>query len=374
MKRRAGKFLRGLAAACLAALFCTACTAEVNTENSLRVLGGAYELQHSFETKFDGAMMIANQVMDAKELAEKIAAGDDSFDLYYVDSTVPGLRQCLEMGAFYPLDELEGIDAYLEKFSPQIRAHCRYKGKLMGLPDSIISSAMAASPELLEEYGDSLKRWDTAMEKGEELFAKEPAKALLGNLSSNQSEMLNQYLASYVGSGPVNLDTPEFRQTLQQMKQAEDYVGFQIPTETHGAYQIMLKRDFLIWTREKEVLSLPPRISEEAKYPLQMRWLMVNPNSPNLELAMDFLAHYIATEDPMEGNNLYYRDADSAWTQVQKENHQVYLDMLEESAVAYCPRDLFGVLNPILQEYYREEIDLETAVTRLNEAAQSVLE
>lgn len=337
---------------------------------NLRVLGGVYELQESFEKKFAGKMMIADGVVDAGELAEKIAAGDDSFDLYYLDSNLPGAQRCLEENAFYPLDKLAGVEDYFKKFPEKIGEHCRREGKLFGLPDSITTAAMSCSPELETEYGDSLLRWDTAMERGEAVFAQDPSKTLLGSSGVSQDEMLRQYLCAYGGKGQREFDTPEFRLVLRQMKQAQEYVGFQIATDPKGEYQMTLKRDLLYWLREETSLMAPPRIGDEAEYPLQMRWLLVNPNTQNLELVLDFLEYYIASDEPEEHRNLLPREPEAELSRIQRENHQVYLEILEKSAVAYCPRDLIRNLQPVLQAYYQEEIDLEAAVAKIEEIAR----
>jgi hypothetical protein len=367
------KMARGFLVLWLLALSCAGCAqgTETGGGNSLRVLGGRYELQQCFEKEFGGSMMIANGVTDAGELAEKIAAGDDSFDLYYLMCDMPGAQKCLEMGAFYPLDQIDGVAAYFEKLPAQIEENCRYQGKLMGLPSYMVSSVLAVSPEILEEYGESLNSWDTAVAKGEQLFYQDPAKAFVGGASMAQNEMLRQYLCTYCGNGPVNFDTAEFRQVLAQMKQAQEYVGFQIPVDSMDVYQISMKNELLYWFREEENLAPLPRISQEAKYPLKMEWLVVNPNSPKIELIEKFLTHYI-TIDPPDYTGLLGTKIEGQLSDIQRENYQLYLQMMEDSQVAYCPRDLTSAAIPVLDAYYRGSIDTEETIARFQQIAAEV--
>lgn len=341
---------------------------------------------------------VSLEYLESEEMALKLLAGDSDFDLMILSSEYDLARQIERTGAYVPLNEVEGVDAYLESCFDYIgEAATAENGAVWMLPYEVDTRVLVYQPELCEKYGADFS--------GELTYAEflKYLKAL--QAVTNEDELyikirtfwwqaLQEYMANYgVKNGEAQFDTELFRAFAPKLKGMvfkefhfgiePSYIGIKTLEELREtvqnffhsyAFGVLDKMDLeqkygmlnyvnnVLYTASIfdfdffEARSMPSIAEGEEKKGLaHTTFYVINPNSKRKEEAMEYLATLAKTL--LETESIYRtEELVGDYSNLEKQVHDVYADA--EIFFAY-PDDVVGAE---YMEYMTGEISLEEMI------------
>lgn len=284
----------------------------VKKENTLRVL----KLDDNQTTPFECGFLTESVKLADDAFALKVLAQDRDFDLFLLDSKESISHNIKENGVFYPLNEVEGVQEYLDACFPYIKeAATDEEGNIWMLPVKVSFPGLIYNREFCAENGVNLTQMDwntfltfTAQVKAEN---EKVAECTTGFLLSF---FFSQYLSQY-----NTFDTEEFRANAKWFRDTIAEQGSWVISDFTLKDWIIDKTvpDFLYWNAaslrsieriyrmipeksQKLGVTSVPKYTQERKNVGTIAFLAVNPESENLETALDYVsafAKYIVTEE-----------------------------------------------------------------------------
>ena len=165
-----------------------------------------------FSEPFGCGYEMKRSVLDTDKFALKVMALDKDFDVCFVDSGDSFRDNVRENGVFYQLNEIEGIQEYLDACFPYVReAATDSDGNIWMLPVAVDIRGLLVSREATEEvliehnmtYGEYCTAYE-ALSENEKKVVEQPA--------SFAEKFIVQYILER-----GTIDTQEFRNVLQGM-------------------------------------------------------------------------------------------------------------------------------------------------------------
>ena len=171
---------------------------------------------HSDGTPFTCGYNIETEKYGNEELALKILSQDSDYDLCYVNSRAGASGNIRDKGSFYPLNEVKGVQEYLDKLFPYLKDACiTADGEIWCIPASIDGYVHFYNEENISKTGFDLQ--NMTMEQYFDYIDYMKSENLSKQVCRNSwvfSEMaLLEYLTEY-----DSFDTPFFRETAQLIK------------------------------------------------------------------------------------------------------------------------------------------------------------
>ena len=315
-------------AAFFAEVFCingwAACTAESNhcvdivwfpldkvqkKTETLRYLSVGYELG----TPYGCGYKIERKNFSLQEMdkfALKLLAQDKDYDLCLVDTADAISYNLRENAVFYPLNDIPGIEEYLDACFPYVReAATDEDGVIWMLPIEVTIPGLVMNQDDANKYGFtnnmSFEDFTTVLSA----LPEEALKRMQTPASSFAHELLTQCLAQH-----KSVDTEEFRETLIRLSQSEESLA-QGNTSSGGAgnlYEYIGIAEFYhaVFVEEIEnriVYSVPKLNAEDKNYGTCL-FLAVNPESDRLEATLQYLADWIAYTMKQPEKPLFFAD------------------------------------------------------------------
>lgn len=241
------------------------------------------------------------------KFALKVLAQDSDYDLCMVDTADAISYNLKENGVFYPLNEVPGIEEYLDACFPYVReAATDEDGMIWMLPIEV------GIPGFVMD-GDKVSEYDfTGNMTFEEYFR---AQAALSEEERNQTDtpwvlFLNHFFYQYFGKSDT-VDTAAFRDTMTLFSEYFDCIngysagGDGRPAIYHCASDAFDYRAYYMTEfAENKVVYPMPKVTEGDKNSGTCLFLAVNPESDRLEEALQYLGDWIAytmnqTEKPL---------------------------------------------------------------------------
>lgn len=341
---------------------------------------------------------VSLEYLESEEMALKLLAGDSDFDLMILSSEYDLARQIERTGAYVPLNEVEGVEAYLESCFDYIgEAATAENGAVWMLPYEVDTRVLVYQPELCEKYGvdfseeltyteflEYLKVLQTVANEGE-CYIK---------IRTFWWQTLQEYIANYgVENGEAQFDTELFRAFAPKLKEmvfvefhygAEpSYIGIKTSEElretVHSffcsyAFGVLDKRDLeqkygllnyisnVFYTASVfdfdffEARSMPSIAKgEEKKGMAHTVFYVINPNSKRKEEAMEYISTLAKTL--LETESIYRTEKlVGEYSKLEQQIHDVYGNA--EVFFAY-PEDVVGAE---YMEYMTGEIELEEMI------------
>lgn len=241
------------------------------------------------------------------KFALKVLAQDSDYDLCMVDTADAISYNLKENGVFYPLNEVPGIEEYLDACFPYVReAATDEDGMIWMLPIEV------GIPGFVMD-GDKVSEYDfTGNMTFEEYFR---AQVALSEEERNQTDtpwvlFLNQFFRQYFVQNDT-VDTAVFRDTMTLFSEYFDCIngysagGDGRPAIYHCASDAFDYRAYYMTEfAENKVVYPMPKVTEGDKNSGTCLFLAVNPESDRLEEALQYLGDWIAytmnqTEKPL---------------------------------------------------------------------------
>ncbi len=293
-----------------------------DTTNSLN--GCGYRMKHQF--------------LNAEAYALKVLARDTDFDIFLLSSREDISYNIKQNGAFYPLNEVEGVQEYLDACFPYMKELATNEdGDIWMIPVELAIPTLLYSKEYSETQSVDFSKmtfgeWLTLVEQVETTT---PEQGSVSTLILAE-ELFHQYLLEY-----DTFDTEVFRTYAQQIKDMYEKTGMLLldynliislrqgdPIETRYSYHYYLSD--LLWCAQlagdsEEVgIAGVPNLSEEAGNIGTLTFLAVNPNSKNLEATLEYISTFCRYMMTKQNSFLLQDESTYTDTPFIKECYQVY--------------------------------------------------
>lgn len=152
--------------------------------------------------------LMEETVLESEQYALKVLAQDSDFDVYVLSSRNPESYNLKKNGAYYPLNEIEGVQEYLDACFPYVKELATNEdGDIWMLPVALAVPGIVYNKELFAEKGVDFREMDMAemLAFTEEVNLENTQNAEI-SLYVIAEEMFAEYLAHY-----DSFDTELFR-------------------------------------------------------------------------------------------------------------------------------------------------------------------
>ncbi len=342
----------------------------VRNDGAIRVLSA----DMTQNVPFGCGVLMENQVVSDEKFALKVLARDTDYDLFYLSSRETMAYNIRENGVFYPLNEVEGVQEYLDACFPYIKELATdEEGNIWMIPVKTAVIGLLYNREFCETNGVDL----TSMDWIEFLnFTAESKKAegSIADISTYvlKEQFIEQYLTKY-----DTFDTPEFRACAEQFRKVMQeqgewmiYLSITGPIE-QGIISECYYEGFVYDRAIEDVVEKIgdsdsvgvigiPKISEDIKNVGSITFLAVNPASDRLEQTLDYItafSKYMMTE-----KDTFLLEDETMYTDIPiiKEAYQMYAD-----SEIYFQLD-YSVLHTSFVQYLNGEIELDEAIEEMD--------
>ena len=246
--------------------------------------------------------------------ANELAADEGTIDLFWCWSNGADLQALMDKNLVAPLTDKALINDVRSMY-PQVADFVMRENMLYAYPveiwpghDSINPGLLqklnlGPVPETVEEYLDLIHAWYTAEEYPE--YAKTYQLDIFSSLESEKERVWRQLMISYLhhlsyGQSADEMegstfDTPEFRKLLKSYKRIWALESNANETASTGKKQrIIDDLIFVTFLEDGQEVFMEPKVEryENDYYHGPLTWFMLHPQSPNQDIAMEFLKYY----------------------------------------------------------------------------------
>ena len=246
--------------------------------------------------------------------ANELAADEGTIDLFWCWSNGADLQALMDKNLVAPLTDKALIDDVRSMY-PQVADFVMRENRLYAYPveiwpghDSIDPGILqkfnlGPVPETVDEYMDLVYAWYTAEEYPERIatYQLEYPTTLEEEKEHVWSRLMISYLhhLSYGQSADEmegsTFDTPEFRKLLKSYKRIWALESNANETASTGKKQrIIDDLIFVTFLEDGQEVFMEPKVEryENDYYHGPLTWFMLHPQSPNQDIAMEFLKYY----------------------------------------------------------------------------------
>lgn len=294
------------------------------------------------------------------EIITKIGSGDGAIDILRLWDTSK-TKPLMEKGYAMDLGESEALRKAFDRMYPAIRDAMSMDGKFFTFPSEMNPSMWRYNKAKFEEIGiefpetyvdliDLMEKWD------DELAEQYPEFSLMdGNTQYSENEktmMFSRILSTYMQEtvtpdAPVRFDSPEFREAIQRTEQMAG--EYQVPGESTSVtnYSEEYKPSLMYSYFDLEYydtdsgavdMHYPPRVSASVEPAMNMSYgvYIVNPNSPNKDLALKYLEYLAENNDKAIMISMYpdcNEPMEEQWAVEQLEETEKWLEELRATEI-----------------------------------------
>ena len=268
-------------------------------EQSILPNGCGYRMKHNF--------------LNAEAYTLKVLAGDSDFDMFVLSSRDDISYNIKQNGAFYALNEVQGVQEYLDACFPHMKELAtNEEGDIWMIPVELAIPVVVYPKEYcaIQQVEFSSMNFGEWLNFVEQVETTTPEKGSVSTLVLAE-ELFQQYLTKY-----NTFDTEVFRTYIKQLKDIYDKTGMLLfdfdfisglrkgeIIEGFYAYEYylssLLEYAELIGDLDEIGVVGVPSISEEMGNMGTLTFLAVNPNSKNLEATLEYIStfcHYMMTK------------------------------------------------------------------------------
>lgn len=313
----------------------------------------------------------------ADQIAQQMVSGSGSADLFVVSLSYGGFSSLRDKGYVGDLSASAVLTEAVSKMYPQYVKDIFKDGKLIAFPYRFNGYAMGYSPEILKELGVEQppktlsELMDLYVDWVEDYSQKFTGYTLMENIYDIRMELMNNifmtYLAHYGRTGEdLKFDTPLFKSLLAKLdevspileelnpSQEEQQGGMVVysnsgpdnkPTSLISSYFNFYPTEYY---EDRGYLPLPLSLDEGMDPDLfaQIDVFVVNPNSPNQDLAKTYL-EFFAQNMPREISITFCPDdntpVESPSYVRELENAQKYIDDIKAQMTTDSPEAMKGL-------------------------------
>lgn len=315
--------------------------------------------------------------LDAEAFALKVLAQDTDFDLYLLSSREHTSYNLKENGAFYPLNEVDGVQEYLDACFPYVKETAMNEdGDIWMIPVALTISGLIYNKQFCAENGVDVTQMNLAEFVD---FTAESRKENVeyGSISGLvlREALFGQYLTKY-----DTFDTALLREYAEQVKEVEAKnwgLAWDAGNKTINAFGmgrkdipnfyyncIVYKANmdmYLSVVGNTDLLGIAPipKMEEDIPNMGTMTFMMVNPKSENLEDTLRYISDYAKAALKVKNSYLLADTSTYTNTPFAKECYELYANggiVFEMDSEVYV--DTFN-------EYLDGKIGIEDMITEM---------
>ena len=378
---------------------------EDQPERSLHISGGyADDVTRSYTAKTDTPIIFENAwYADSESVRNDMLSGSSKNDIYVV-SLEGGARALMEKGYLQPLNDSQALMDDVARMYPQLQEALMADGELYGYPQSFSMALWSVNPGLwaqfeLGDYPTTFAGYVDLINTWNEDYAEDNPDYTVTSLYNGKTELLMQALLQYIyqyerPGAPLSFDTDAFRETMQAIETLDmDPVDWKNMSEAdreefwekmnrpalfnmNGYETVEPAYDYYSTPEgnyEEALLKviLPPAFEEgrEAVVPASLSMFVVNPESENVDLAMDFLEYYAANADAVLRYQTHTDLNEPVRQAYYEENREFYEKMIAdmETAMADAADEDKQSFQETIDMYRAELENLEERSWRISE-------
>lgn len=276
---------------------------------AIRYISPGYQVDAPYGCGYE----MLRKEMDAQKFVLKVLSQDPDYDLCLIDSLDSSSYNLKKNGAFYPLNDVPGVEEYLDKCFPYIKdAATKEDGTIWMLPIAVYMPGLIVQEASLKEFGVPLERNMTWEEFGSVISGMTKEQQRRKNLSQQVCVMLffQQYFKHY-----TSIDNELFRQNaaaLQQFSSDMLLSGYQEDRKYlfyYARYESEYTNSFLkekYYGLDAKVYSMPKLTAEDVNTGTCI-FLAVNPASDRLKETLDFIKSWTAWQMAEETAPLHFK-------------------------------------------------------------------
>lgn len=269
----------------------------------------------SMEDPYGCGYTIHTEMLDEDEFALSVMAGDRDYDLCMIETKESKSGEIRDKGAFYPLNDIPGVKEYLDSCHAYIRETALdQNGDIWMLPIAVNIPFLLYNENACTENGirmSDLKDVRRLLEIADRLYSNPDLRTWYSlNGYQMQQYMLNQYNADLIKNEEISYAAPEFQTVCELMKEHPADTDESLHTwlepssqydETGQYYEKLifaLSHYYDLGSYDAEAyeklraLPLPELSEKKNRYYGTCTCLSVNPNSENLEEALNFISAF----------------------------------------------------------------------------------
>ena len=244
-------------------------------------------------------------VLDAESFALKVLAQDRDFDVYLLSSREGTSYNLKKNGAFYPLNEVEGVQEYLDACFPYVKeAATNEDGEIWMIPVALAIPGLVYNKEYCAEQGVDFTQMDLAefIDFTEHVKSESGSQTSISHMALRE-QLFGQYLQRY-----DTFDTQLLRDYAEQFKKGKSWAFnkfiFELEPKLKNRTVFDFYYDCIIYQWDlhtyKEALGDwdavgmvgIPKMEEGMANVGTLTFLMVNPQSENLEDALQYISDF----------------------------------------------------------------------------------
>lgn len=347
-------------------------SAYIKGNKSIKAISPQYVYDEPFGC---GYKMTLNKLED-EEFALTVLSQSTDYDLCFLSSSLAVSSGIRDKGTFYPLNEVEGVREYLDKCFPYVKeAAINEYGEIWMLPIEADVNVLIYNEELCREYGIEFGNdmtYEQLIENG-----RIAAKSRLRNCYSLQGYMLNtNAILQFMRGG--GFDNKDFRSFAEFSKEEANYctspygelfvTGFSSefePAQNKNDRYLFSssqdKSDMQVLYKNSAALRACalPSLTEDKRSIATCLFISVNPNSDNLESALEYissLAEYLTDNNP----NILFSENKLGDTEYINDLYEIY----ENASISF---DIpFEVCRYDYEQYLYGNITLDECIAEMN--------
>ena len=322
---------------------------------TIRFLSVGYEI----ETPYGCGYRIERENFSEGEMnrfALKVLAQDKDYDMCMVDSSDPISYNLKENGVFYPLNDVPGIEEYLEACFPYVReAAVNQDGQIWMLPIQVNIPGFVMDTDTASAYGFRENMTYREYFLAQSTIPEEMRK----QIGTPWVALIRFFFSQYFrGNDTVNTDT--FRDTMLLFSEYLDYIKpySMGGDETQAVYQCVtdaMRYRILSLSDafDSSVVYSWPKVSEEDGNVGTCLFLAVNPESGRLQETLQYLEDWIAFTMQQPDQPLFFEDRSVGTSAYEASLFGLY----QGGAIAFAP-------DAEITDGYEEVLSDSTAIDR----------
>ncbi len=269
----------------------------------------------------------------ANTMAKKLLAGDDDFDLFYVDST---MLQLLKEQYYHDLSAYPLLNDKYNKMYCGIKNLSSINGKLCLVPLFIKFTALNSNLSLVGDIVDIPENLDdfiVARDEIKDSFSDGSTTLMADSYAHNLVlPFFEQYMANFMNKNDA-ADKAALKQLVENTVVLLSDSSVAVGADNRNSYLNYTQIFSSSFEDDKNHKTVPiPKINGDFKYDAEVNYIAINPNSKNKELSAAFIANVIDAYSDMGVVELY------------KENEGSLYDLLLSDCVRGCSETEFTLL------------------------------
>ncbi len=262
--------------------------------------------EYNLESPFGCGYTIERLELDDESFSLTVLSQDRSYDICLINSKESVSGNIRDKGSFYPLNEVEGVNEYLDKCFPYIKdSAVTSDGEIWALPISVTAPVIMYNEELCSEAGTAFSGDMSLSQLIDNAYTAYNSE-YSGGYELQRYQLTQNVFLQYLAHNN-SFDTELFRDTVKLLYER---ANLSVPSETFPMFTDEINNMFsgndsgflfsyLYYLADQQLYAdfcgdmraVPtPNINGGGKNAATCVYLAVNPSSDNLAAALDYIS------------------------------------------------------------------------------------